>query len=118
MDWGSLTPISNKIKITNKQFKNKVKFLHVKKDIAEKYSKNTPGQFNQEIALNCGIVRSKSSHILITQHDILFSQSGWSNIFRIINDKKYDQIFLWLARINLNNYLLKKILILKLFKII
>ena len=49
MDWGSLTPISNKIKITNKQFKNKVKFLHVKKDIAEKYSKNTPGQFNQEI---------------------------------------------------------------------
>ena len=38
VDWGSLTPISNKIKITNKQFKNKVKFLHVKKDI-EKYQK-------------------------------------------------------------------------------
>ena len=37
-----------------------------------------------------------------------FSQSGWSNIFRIINDKKYDQIFLWLARINLNNYLFEK----------
>ena len=53
-------------------------------------------------------MRSKSSHILITQHDILFSQSGWSNIFRIINDKKYDQIFLWLARINLNNYLFEK----------
>lgn len=108
VDWGSLTPISNKIKITDKHFKNKIKFLHIKKEIAEKYSKNTPGQFNQEIALNCGIVRSNSSHILITQHDILFSQSGWSNIFRIINDKTYDQIFLWLARINLSNYIFEK----------
>ena len=102
IDWGSNKKISEKFRVLNNEFKDKIKFYYFTPEIAEKGNENLPGKFNQEVAINCGIQRATGSHLLIGHHDILFSKSSWSNIFRAADDESLDNSLFWIPRFTLD----------------
>ena len=108
VDWGSEIEISENFKVFDKKFVDKIKFYYFNTKITKNSARDLPGNFWQELTHNCGIVRSKGSHIITGHHDVIFSYSSWINIFRVIEDERYDNNIFWLPRIELNNIFLRK----------
>ena len=108
IDWGSKNKISEKFRVTNKKFKENIKFFYFNPEIAEKGNENLPGKFYQELAINCGIRRSSGSHILVGHHDTIFAKSSWDNIFRVIEDDHFNKFLFWVPRYDLNRGFVSK----------
>jgi len=109
VDWGSelQNKISSKFKLSKAKYKNKVKFIHFKKEeIKNKF--NIPGNFWVEQAVNAGIVRTKTSHLWMGHHDLILTEQSWLNIFRVIQNKKFDKNFFWIPRHFVNEKLFLK----------
>ena len=85
VDWGSKNKLSNNIKV-NKNFKNNVKFIHIKNHIAKKYSKGFPNDFNSEVSQNIGVRRSTGKFVLYTSMDNFFYKFSWQNLLSFLEN--------------------------------
>jgi hypothetical protein len=102
VDWGSKNKISQEFSVIKKKYINKIFFLELSTEEAIKNSKNILGNFFTEKANNLGIVNSSGSHVMLCQHDTIFSLNSIKNIFSLIKDEKLNKKFVWIPRKYLN----------------
>ena len=101
VDWGSEKKLSKSLYV-HKNFKNSVKFIHINKQIAKKYSKNFSNYFNPNISFNVGILKSKGKFILATGCDQFFNKQNLENLINFFSKEKIDD--------KINYFLPRKIL--------
>lgn len=107
VDWGSKKKLSDHFNCTQKKFLKNIKFLEISKKDALNLSKGIEGSFFTEKAINIGISKASGEYILYITADTIFSENGLHNIFNIINNKKFDNVFFLIPRkyIDVNFYL-------------
>ena len=90
VDWGSEKKLSESLYV-HKNFKNSVKFIHINKQIAKKYSKNFSNYFNPNISFNVGILKSKGKFILATGCDQFFNKQNLENLINFFSKEKINE---------------------------
>jgi hypothetical protein len=102
VDWGSEKHISKDFSVIKKSYRDNIVFIELNKNESLKHSRNVLGGFFTEKAVNLGIANSSGNYVLVTQHDTIFSISSIRNIFSLINDKVFNENFIWIPRKYMN----------------
>jgi len=102
IDWGSEKNISQDFSVIKKSYRDNIVFIELTKNESLKHSRNVLGGFFTEKAVNLGIANSSGNYVLVTQHDTIFSISSIRNIFSLINDKVFNENFIWIPRKYIN----------------
>jgi len=95
VDWGSKTPVSTKIKLKNKNFRNIIDFIYVDYNTANNFNNYSLGSFFVELGCNIGFRRSTCKYILNCPADQFFTQKSLINLYNfLILEKDKDKFYI------------------------